>query len=311
MTNGVSFNPDEDIPDLSGKVILVTGGNTGLGFEAISQLSKHKPKHIYLAARSEEKANEAINKIREMNPDAAPITFLQLDLGSFTSIKAAAASFESMSERLDILINNAGIMAVPEGLTEDGYEIQFGTNHVGPALFTTLLLPILKATAAKSTDARVVFLTSDLEKIAPKNSFIFDKLKTTLPELSTWARYGQSKLATVHYAQALANHNPDLKIMSIHPGIIATNLSGPVVKNYNFIMATLFKVAMKFITVSIEEGTLNHLWAATSPDAKSGVFYFPVGIQGKGSSLSKNIKLRDQLWEWTEKELKSHVTVVN
>ncbi|KAF5537739.1 alcohol dehydrogenase Bli-4 [Fusarium mexicanum] len=307
MTKGVSFSPDKDIPDLSGKVILVTGGNTGLGFEVIYQLSKHKPKHIYLAARSEEKANEAIKTLREKNPNAGPITFLQLDLGSLASIKAAAASFRSMSDRLDILINNAGIMAVPEGLTEDGYEIQFGTNHLGPALFTALLLPTLKATAAISTDARVIFLSSELENMAPKNSYLFDELKTTLPKFSTWTRYGQSKLAAVHYAQALANHNPDLKVVSIHPGVIATNLSGPVVRDYNFLMAALFKVAMKFVTVSIEEGTLNHLWTATSPDVKSGVFYFPVGVQGKGSSLSKDTKLRDQLWEWTQKELESHV----
>ncbi|KAK2688523.1 hypothetical protein QWA68_012707 [Fusarium oxysporum] len=308
MTKGVSFNPDKDIPDLSGKVILVTGGNTGLGFEVIFQLSKHQPKHIYLAARSEEKANEAIKTLRKKSPNAGPVTFLQLDLGSFASIKAAASTFRSMSDRLDILINNAGIMAVPEGLTKDGYEIQFGTNHVGPALFTTLLLPTLKATAAISTDARVVFLSSELENMAPKNSYLFDELKTTLPKFSTWTRYGQSKLAAVHYAQALANHNPDLKVVSIHPGVIATNLSGPVVKDYNFLMAALFKVAMKFVTVSIEEGTLNHLWTATSPDVKSGAFYFPVGVQGKGSSLSKNSKLRDQLWEWTEKELEPHVT---
>ncbi|KAF5682979.1 alcohol dehydrogenase Bli-4 [Fusarium circinatum] len=308
MTKGVSFSPDKDIPDLSGKVILVTGGNTGLGFEVIYQLSKHKPKHIYLAARSEEKANEAIKTLREKNPNAGPITFLQLDLGSLASIKAAAASFRSMSARLDILINNAGIMAVPEGLTEDGYEIQFGTNHLGPALFTALLLPTLKATAAISTDARVIFLSSELENMAPKNSYLFDDLKTTLPKFSTWTRYGQSKLAAVHYAQALANHNPDLKVVSIHPGVIATNLSGPVVRDYNFLMAALFKVAMKFVTVSIEEGTLNHLWTATSPDVNSGVFYFPVGVKGKGSSLSKNSKLRDQLWEWTQKELEPHVT---
>ncbi|KAF5621009.1 alcohol dehydrogenase [Fusarium sp. NRRL 25303] len=309
MTKGVSFSPDKDIPDLSGKVILVTGGNTGLGFEVIYQLSKHKPKHIYLAARSEEKANEAIKTLRKKNPNAGLITFLQLDLGSFASIKTAAATFRSMSDRLDILINNAGIMSVPEGLTEDGYEIQFGTNHLGPALFTTLLLPTLKATAAISTDVRVIFLSSELENMAPKNSYLFNDLKTTLPKYSTWTRYGQSKLASVHYAQALANHNTDLKVMSIHPGVIATNLSGPVVKDYNFLMAALFKVAMKFVTVSIEEGTLNHLWTATSPDVKSGAFYFPVGVQGKGSSLSKDGKLRDQLWEWTKKELEPHVTM--
>ncbi|KAH7016672.1 hypothetical protein EDB80DRAFT_888023 [Ilyonectria destructans] len=144
-----SFNPDKDIPDLSGKVVLVTGGNTGLGLETILQLSKHHPAHIYLAARSEEKAKNAIEEVRSKISNAPPISFIQLDLGSFASIKAAAASFTASSDRLDILINNAGIMATPERLTEDGYEIQLGTNHLGPALLTKLLLPTLKATAAK------------------------------------------------------------------------------------------------------------------------------------------------------------------
>ena len=306
MEKSASFNPDRDVPDLSGKVILVTGGNTGLGFEAIYQLSNHNPAHIYLAARSEPKATEAIERLRARNPKAGPITFLNLDLGSFASITAAAAKFRSMSNRLDILINNAGIMAVSEGLTEDGYEIQFGTNHLGPALFTKLLLPTLKATVNKSPDVRVVFVTSELEKMAPKRSYLFDLMKTTLPKISTWARYGQSKLATVHYAEALAMHNPEIKFLSVHPGVISTNLSGPVLENSNFLTAMLFRVAMKFITVRIEEGTLNHLWAAVSPAAKSGVFYFPVGVKGRGSALSKDSELRDRLWEWTERELKSY-----
>lgn len=115
----IAFSPDEDIPDLSGKVILVTGGNAGLGFETIRQLSKHNPAHIYLAARSREKGGAAIKKLKELNPLAAPITFLSLDLASFDSIKAAAQTFRQVSDRLDVLINNAGIMMTPESLTKE------------------------------------------------------------------------------------------------------------------------------------------------------------------------------------------------
>lgn len=303
-----SFNPSKDIPDLSGKVILITGGNTGLGLETILRLSQHKPAHIYLAARSEDKAKTAIQEIQSKVPKAPPISFIKLDLASFASIKAAAASFIASSNRLDILINNAGIMATPEGLTEDGYEIQLGTNHLGPALLTKLLLPMLKATAAtKPSDVRVIFVSSKMESIAPKDSYYLDKAKTIMPQLSTWARYGMSKLATVYYAEALAKQNPDIKSISIHPGIVATNLGNSFFGSNNFLIAGIVKVALKFMAVSVEKGALNILWTAISKNAKSGVFYYPVGVTGKGSNLSQDEKVRGQLWEWTEKELDAHV----
>ncbi|KAF3360644.1 Histone H2A [Verticillium dahliae VDG1] len=231
----VSFNPDKDIPDLSGRVILVTGGNIGIGKETVLQLSKHKPARIYLAARTESKAQAAIDEIRKTVPNAAPISFLSLDLTSFDSIKKAAAEFLSKEDRLDILINNAGIMATPNGTTKEGYEIQFGTNHVGHALLTNLLLPTLKRTAAATSpprDVRIVNISSLLENTAPPtNPYDFAKLKTDL-------------------------------------------------------------------------------WAATSPDVQSGAFYYPVGLSVKDTKASKNARdkdLEDQLWEWTEKELASHV----
>lgn len=114
----VPFNPDKDIPDLSGKVILVTGGNVGLGKQTILQLSKHNPAHIFLAARTESKALAAIEDIRKAVPDAAPITYLNLDLTSFDSIKKAAKDFHAQSQQLHILINNGGIMATPAGTTD-------------------------------------------------------------------------------------------------------------------------------------------------------------------------------------------------
>lgn len=306
--SSVSFNPDKDIPDLSGKVILVTGGNSGLGLETVLRLAEHSPAHIYLGARSEEKARLAIKEVQEKVPNAPPITFLQLDLASLASTQAAAATFRASSDRLDILVNNAGIMAMPEGLTEDGYEIQLGTNHLGHALFTKLLLPTLKATAAATSpsDVRVLFLSSVGEALAPKDSYHLDKAKTTMPHLGTWTRYGQSKLANVHYSAALAKRHPDIKFISVHPGIVKTNLGYTFMNSYGSLMFRVITFVADMFAVSVEKGALNQLWAATSRDVESGVFYHPVGVTGKGSALSNDEAVREQLWEWTEKELESY-----
>jgi NAD(P)-dependent dehydrogenase (short-subunit alcohol dehydrogenase family) len=304
----VSFNPDSDIPDLSGKVVLVTGGNIGLGKETVLQLSKHNPAHIFLAARTESKATEAIKEIQAAVPNAAKITFLQLDLMSFDSIKKAAASFLSQSSELHLLINNAGIMATPPGTTKEGYEEQFGTNHMGHALLTKLLLPTLKATAANAPpqSVRVVVLSSLAEKYAtPKTTYQFAKLKTNWSDVSTSARYSVSKIANIHYASELARRNPELRVVSVHPGVVSTNLMSGPVKTYPWLRP--IRPIFAFFMTSVPDGTKNQLWAAVSPDAKSGEFYYPVGLTNKGSDLSKNSKLALELWDWTEKELAAHL----
>ncbi|OBS29587.1 hypothetical protein FPOA_03524 [Fusarium poae] len=137
----MSFNPKDDIPDLTGKVIIITGGSSGLGKESALQLAKHNPSTIFITARTEKRGNAAIKEIQDSVPNfKGQIKFLELDLGSFASIQKGAATFLSQSDRLDILMNNAGLMATPAGLTADGYEIQFGSNYMGPALFTKLHL---------------------------------------------------------------------------------------------------------------------------------------------------------------------------
>ena len=138
---GKTFDPSSDISDLSGKVALVTGGNAGLGKETVLQLANHSPSQLYLAARTQSKAEAAIRDIKATVPNAN-ITFLELDLASLKSVQRASETFLASSDRLDLLINNAGIMAQPEGLTTDGYELQFGTNHMGHALLTKRLLSI-------------------------------------------------------------------------------------------------------------------------------------------------------------------------
>jgi len=130
FSKGHAFDPEKDIPELDGKIILVTGGNNGLGKECITQLAKHNPMKIYMDARSIKKAEEAILDIKNEVP-SAHIILLEMDPASFTSIKLAADAFLSENDRLDLLINNAGVFAPPPGLTTDGYEIQFGTNYMG------------------------------------------------------------------------------------------------------------------------------------------------------------------------------------
>ena len=298
-----TFRPDEDIPDLSGQVIIVTGGNAGLGYETIRQLAKHNPARIYLAARSKEKATAAIQKLKESDPQASPIYFLHLDLSSFESVKAAVQEFKSRETRLDILMNNAGTMMVPEGLTKEGYEIQFGTNVMGPALLTQLLLPVLEKTVHVNPQARVVDLSSASEQMAPKNIYDFDRLKSTWGDVHTTMRYCTSKIADIHYTSALAQHTP-VKVISVHPGMVATNLhhesTGIFLRPFLYIASYLF-------ATPVEKGALSQIWAAVSPDAKSGEFYSPVGVPGKGSKASQDHQLENQLWDWIQKELADYL----
>ena len=309
-----TFEPDRDIPDLSGKVILVTGANSGIGRETALQLAKHNPSRIFVGARSQAKAEEAIEQIKQALPDTASsvsLTFLQLDLSSFQSIKSAVETFRASSDRLDILINNAGIMATPPGQTEEGYEIQFGTNHMGHALLTRLLLPVLKQAVSTeaNADVRVIFLSSALESNAPKTGYESDStLKTNMEDFSTWTRYGQSKLANLHYSRALSQHHPEIKFVSLHPGVVETNLFTEFISGMNWLASAAMRFATGFITVGVEKGALTSLWAATSADAKSGVFYHPVGVTGKDTKLAKDEGVCRRLWDFTEKELQSHVS---
>jgi NAD(P)-dependent dehydrogenase (short-subunit alcohol dehydrogenase family) len=296
----VTFKPDQDIPRLDGQVIIVTGGNTGLGFATIQALGKHHPAQIYLAARSKEKAQEAIRQLRDSNPQIAPITFLKLDLASLASARAAANTFVASESRLDILVNNAGIMMTAPGLTEDGYEMQFGTNVMGPALFTQLLLPTLRSTFKLNPQTRVVNLSSGTERIAPLAVYDkLDELKTTMAGRHTTARYALSKLADIHWTSALAERSGDVRFISAHPGAAATSLAS---NSSGMFLRPFLKMAM-LVLPSADKGALCQLWAATSPEARSGEFYGPVGVRGQGSAASRDRELQEKLWAWMEKEL--------
>lgn len=305
------FTPSTDIPSLSSKVILITGANSGLGRQSALELAKHSPALIWLAARTLEKAHDAAVLIRSEVADAR-IKTLELDLASFDSVKAAAKRVltESDGNRLDVLMLNAGVMMTPSGVTASGYEIQFGTNHMGHALLAKLLLPLLvdTATAKPDADVRLVVLSSDAHTLAPGQGILFDSLKTAQEELYSAAKYGQSKLANILFARELSRRYKDkgIKVVAVHPGRVVTNL-GNSFASWNILTKVLVAIVSRtWLVTSVEDGARNQLWAgvgAKREELVDGEFYVPVGKVGPQTKYSKDDELAGRLWEWTEKEL--------
>lgn len=304
------FSPEKEIPDLGGKVIIVTGGTSGLGRETVLSFAGHNPAHIYFTGRSQPSADKAIANVASKYPKT-PVTFIKCDLASLASVQAAAKQFLSKETRLDIFNANAGIMAVPPGLTQDGYEIQFGTNHVGHALLVKLLTPVMMATADAGNDVRIVWDTSLGHMGHPSGGIQFEKLKTThedaFPVMATWMRYGQSKLANLLYARSYAKHHPSITSVSVHPGVAVTGLvEGLPMMQKVFIYSTSY-----FMMIPAEKCAWNQQWAATAPLGKgqrqveSGTYYEPVGLKPGLSRMAKDDGLADRLWDWTQKELES------
>lgn len=306
MGKKINFDSNTDIPDLSGKVIIVTGGNSGLGKETVLQLAKHNPHSLYMGARSKSKAEEAIAEIKTTVPNAN-IKFLLLDISSLASVKRGADAFLAENDRLDILINNAGVMGLPPGLTEDGYEVQFGTNHMGPALFTKLLLPTLqKTTSLLGADVRIVNLSSEAFKFGPSSGLMLAQNKTPLSSLSGTQRYGQSKLANLYFSQSLAKKYPNIKTNAIHPGLVRTGITNNSTNSYWYI-SWILAIVVRLFFLDAHEGAKPQLFAATGKKevVKSGAFYVPCVREREGNAMTRNGKLAEELWVWTEAELKS------
>ncbi|KAL4879932.1 hypothetical protein BJY04DRAFT_192687 [Aspergillus karnatakaensis] len=300
---GVSFHPSRDIPDLDGKVVLVTGGNTGLGKETIRQIIQHNPAQVFLAARTEEKALNAIKELKSATPDAR-VTWLPLDLSSTKSVQDAAEQFKAQASRLDILILNAGVMTLPAGETDLGHEIQLGTNHTGHFLLTKLLLPTLLSKAEEpASDVRVVSLSSIGHNLAPGFDVILDQPR--LKECNTMARYGASKAANILFAAELARRHPNITAVSVHPGIIGTDLYGPIGKR-NPITLIGTKV-LGFFATHIEQGAANQLWAAVGAKKEAlvnGAYYVPVGNGKTTNRYVVDEEMGRRLWEWSEAEVR-------
>lgn len=289
-----------DIPDLTGKVIIVTGANSGIGFEAAREFARQGAQTI-LACRNLEKGQTALDQIQAEIPDAA-VEMMQLDLASLESIHQFAETFKAKYDRLDVLLNNAGIMMVPYGKTKDGFERQFGTNHLGHFALTGLLIDLLSKTA----DARVVNVSSNGHRFGKMD---FDDLMYEENKYSSIGAYARSKLANLLFTYELQRRfeAQDLDLIAVvaHPGNSDTNLGAHLEEHPAYkIMQPIFGRMGQ----SAAMGALPSIRAAVDPDVAGAEYFGPEGtIQAKGypvlvpsSKASHNQSDAQKLWEISE-----------
>lgn len=281
---------------------LTAPGTAGVGSGTVIELARHSPAHLLFTGRNSKSAQATISSAQAAGPGVR-VSFVSCDLANLASVKTAAERVLSDLTRLDVLVCNAGIMAKPAGLSRDGYEIHFATNHLGHALLAQKLLPLLDRTADSGADVRVVMVTSTAWRGTPPGGIVFDKLKTMqkMP-LGRWLRYGQSKLANLLYARELSKRHPSILSFSLTPGVVETGL----VTDLGLMDRALVYIPNIGKVKTQEEGTHNLLWAISAPrdSIKPGAFYEPVGdLSRMETKASKDPELGDKLWNWTEMEL--------
>jgi NAD(P)-dependent dehydrogenase (short-subunit alcohol dehydrogenase family) len=259
----------EQMPDLSGRVAVVTGANSGLGLAAARELARAGAE-VVLACRDVAKGHAAAAGI-SADVDGAKLEVAELDLADLATVRSFADRYLGSRQKLDLLINNAGVMAAPHRRTADGFELQFGTNHLGHFALTGLLLGPLR----EAPDARVVTVSSTA---ARTGKIDFDDLQGER-SYSRWGAYGQSKLANLLFMLELnrraAAAGLPLKSVAAHPGYASTNLqvSAPPLHERLFMRVTNAVFAQ-----SAEMGALPVLYAATGPDVQGGFYIGPDGI---------------------------------
>lgn len=283
---------------------LILLGNSGLGAASIREFARHKPAQIWLAARTRTTAEEIAKSVRDEVADAN-IIILDLDLGSLDSVKAAAKRLNDETQRIDLLMLNAGIASTPPALSADGYELQFATNYLGHVLFTQYMLPklLLSKSAEPAADVRIVAVASRAHNFAPSGGLHLDRVKTDMRSNMGMVRYGHSKLAVILWVRKMAEHYTQIKTIATDPGTVDTGLVRGGAQSHPW-LAKLAKPVMRMIGQTADIGARCQLWGSVSPDAKSGEYYEPVGKDGVTSAQGCDDKLANALWEWTEKELK-------
>ncbi|KAH9321692.1 hypothetical protein KI387_016331, partial [Taxus chinensis] len=284
--------------DATGLTAIVTGGTSGIGTETVRVLAL-RGAQVFMPARNLENGNRVKEALLKENP-AAKVDVMELDVGSLKSVYKFAASFKSLNQPLNILINNAGIMACPFQLSEDGIELQFATNHLGHFLLTNLLLDKLKATAKETgIQGRIINVSSAAHKRAPPEGIRFDKINDKSSYIPFQA-YGQSKLANILHANELAgrleDEKADVTANSLHPGIIPTNI-------IRHIKMLAFPVALlKFLIKSIPQGAATTCYLALHPDVKgANGKYFSDCEEAKLTPNATNPALARQLWDFSER----------
>lgn len=289
----------EDIPDLSGRVAVVTGANSGVGFETAVELARQGATTI-IACRSASRGEAALRKITGSAP-SSQVKLMLLDLANLASIDAFTESFANEFDKLDLLINNAGIMATPYRTTKDGFEMQFGTNHLGHfALTAKLMSKMLRASAS-----RIVNVSSIAHR---DENILLDAVNPDPSQYNRWRAYGRSKLANLLFTYELQRRFVIASVdhvaaLAAHPGVSKTNIA----QGYG-VLAQIFMPIVGLFLQSAKMGALPILRAATDPSAIGGQYYGPDGRkERKGYPVvvsstpeSHDEKVARLLWERSE-----------
>ncbi|RZT27042.1 NAD(P)-dependent dehydrogenase (short-subunit alcohol dehydrogenase family) [Kribbella sp. VKM Ac-2569] len=289
-----------DIPDLTGRLALVTGATSGLGYETALELLRHGA-DVLVAARNPEKAAQAAETLTQ-KAGRAP-TVLELDLADLASVQRAAEEVVKLYDRLDLLINNAGVMAPPYRQTLDGFELQLGTNHLGHFALTGRLLPLLVK------GGRVVTVSSFMHKTV--RGISEDDLRRPAGSYRKWESYGKSKLANLLFMLELDRRaraaGADLLSVGSHPGYAATHLqaAGPELAG-RARQAQLWGAATRLVAQSAAAGAWPSLYAATYPDLRPGSFVGPSFFEYRGTPkvvlptrTAQDPELAERLWAWS------------
>lgn len=284
----------ENIPNQNGRVVIVTGSSSGIGYETARVLAE-KQATVIIAVRNLEKGNAAADKIKSGIKDA-DLRILELDLANLESVKNFAENFKKNYSQLDLLINNAGVMIPPYSKTADGFELQFGTNHLGHFALTGQLLELLINTKS----ARIVNVSSSAHKTGSIN---FDDLNWEKRSYSGWKAYGDSKIANIYFTRELdkklKENHLDLITTASHPGWTATELQ----RNSGIV-----EFLNKFFAQDISMGALPTLRAAIEKDLTGAEYFGPNGfmelrgypVEVETNKLSKDEAIAKKLWEVSE-----------
>ena len=291
----------ENIPDLTGKVIIITGANSGIGYEAAKEFAR-KGAQIILASRNLDKAQSALSQIQSEIPETNA-EILKLDLANLKSIHQFTEIFKTKYDRLDVLLNNAGIMMVPYGKTSDGFERQFGTNHLGHFALTGLLIDLL----LKTPGARVVNISSNAHHF---DEMDFSNLMYENGEgYSAQKAYGRSKLANLLFTYELQRRfnavEVDTIALAAHPGISNTNLAEHIFKRWRL---KILQPLMGLMLQSAAMGALPSIRAAVDSSVSGGQYFGPDGPKERSgypvvvlsNEASHNLKDALQLWDVSE-----------
>ncbi|CAI7609154.1 hypothetical protein N7533_000553 [Penicillium manginii] len=297
---------EQNLPDQSGKVFLVTGASGGLGKLLTDILYRHNGK-VYLAARSESKTKEAIEEIRAAHPSSkGELIFLSVQLDDLTTIKKAADEFLAKEDHLDVLWNNAGVMVPPEGSrTKQGYELQYGVNNIAHFLLTHFLRPALETAAkqAPRNSVRVIWVSSSAADAAPNPAVDLTNMDYQREE-GAWMKYSRSKAASVIHSAEFARRNKGTGIISLalNPGNFVTNLQ----QNMSKMELTMFKL----IASEPINGAYTELFAGISDkitEENNGGWVSPFGKLEKVRKDLVEPALGEKFWDWTLEQVKPYL----